>query len=282
MRKVTNYRKDLQLMKFIFGIIIGILFFSTSASFVYSIDEDSYSTTNISMKAGKETMNSESELLTSSEPIAGTTIIINSTTGISSTPIFETPVNEFGIIPGWFYAKVKPNTTTTTGEVLSSSAAIAQAVDKKNTAIAQIKASTDLEVNEEYENILNGLAFSVRIKDPENNTTAGASVKLQSIASDVPGFFFYPDVKVFAQSHLLPKGVDRVGGDTSSAKSGDHLGSVNATVAVIDTGVDLTHPNLNVDRELSKSFIGLSPNDDNGHGTHVAGIIAARDDVMNS
>ena len=46
-------------------------------------------------------------------------------------------------------------------------------------------------------------------------------------------------------------------------------------VAVIDTGVDLTHPDLNV--VAGKSCIkGRNANNDNGHGTHVAGIIAAK------
>jgi subtilisin family serine protease len=49
-----------------------------------------------------------------------------------------------------------------------------------------------------------------------------------------------------------------------------------ATAWVIDSGIDLDHPDLNVDVQRSRSFVNdSSPNDANGHGTHVAGTIAA-------
>jgi lantibiotic leader peptide-processing serine protease len=61
-------------------------------------------------------------------------------------------------------------------------------------------------------------------------------------------------------------------------------GSPEVTVGVIDTGVDATHPDLdgNVDASRSVSCVSGAPNqdpaawnDDSGHGTNVAGIIAA-------
>lgn len=48
-------------------------------------------------------------------------------------------------------------------------------------------------------------------------------------------------------------------------------------VAVIDTGVDFAHPDL-VDRLLpGRNYLspGTAPSDDNGHGTHITGLIAA-------
>jgi subtilisin family serine protease len=61
-------------------------------------------------------------------------------------------------------------------------------------------------------------------------------------------------------------------------------GSPKVLVGVIDTGVDATHPDLdgNVDASRSVSCVGGAPNrdpaawnDDSGHGTNVAGLIAA-------
>jgi subtilisin family serine protease len=72
-------------------------------------------------------------------------------------------------------------------------------------------------------------------------------------------------------AQATPWGVARVGGPIAGA---------TGTAWVIDTGVDLDHPDLNVDVARSASFVprGKSGADDgNGHGTHVAGTIAAID-----
>ena len=69
-----------------------------------------------------------------------------------------------------------------------------------------------------------------------------------------------------------PWGITRVGGAVSGA---------SGTAWIIDSGIDLTHPDLNVDVSRSASFLGgkdaNDPNDANGHGTHVAGTVAAID-----
>lgn len=47
-------------------------------------------------------------------------------------------------------------------------------------------------------------------------------------------------------------------------------------VAVVDTGIDLDHPDLQANLVSGRSFVSgvSSPDDDEGHGTHVAGIVA--------
>lgn len=77
-----------------------------------------------------------------------------------------------------------------------------------------------------------------------------------------------------------PTGVNRANADTSSTVAGDGSGSVNVDVAVIDTGVDLDHPDLNVYTAGAKNCsTGRSADDGNGHGTHVSGTIGAKDDA---
>ena len=54
-------------------------------------------------------------------------------------------------------------------------------------------------------------------------------------------------------------------------------GSAAVIIAIIDTGVDLTHPDLAGKIVAGYDFVNgdAVPDDDNGHGTHVAGIAAA-------
>ncbi len=71
----------------------------------------------------------------------------------------------------------------------------------------------------------------------------------------------------------IPWGITRVGGP---------IDGTGKTAWIIDTGIDLDHPDLNVDVSRSVTFITRGPDsksadDLNGHGTHVAGTIAAID-----
>lgn len=77
------------------------------------------------------------------------------------------------------------------------------------------------------------------------------------------------------ERQTIPTGIRRIRGQFSSASSGNETGEVNVVVGVIDTGINSAHPDLRV--EASHGFGYPTGEDDNGHGTHVAGTIAARD-----
>lgn len=79
--------------------------------------------------------------------------------------------------------------------------------------------------------------------------------------------------KFQTQSQALPTGIARVSANTSVNKG------AGIVVAVIDTGIYASHPDLsaNILNSGTSCIRRTTSNDDNGHGTHVAGTIAALD-----
>lgn len=72
-----------------------------------------------------------------------------------------------------------------------------------------------------------------------------------------------------------PYGTTRVGGGSTAS---------TFTAWIIDTGIDLDHPDLNVDVSRSATFLGgnTTPDDQNGHGSHVAGTVGAKNNSIGS
>ncbi|HZF57073.1 MAG TPA: S8 family serine peptidase [Rubrobacter sp.] len=86
------------------------------------------------------------------------------------------------------------------------------------------------------------------------------------------------DRVVMIARQRLPWGIDRVDADISSTRAGNGRGRVsNVNAYVIDTGI-YAHSDLNVVNHVN--FTGDGRNYDcYGHGTHVAGTVAAKDDA---
>lgn len=88
-----------------------------------------------------------------------------------------------------------------------------------------------------------------------------------------------PDRAVSIDAQTLPTGINRVDAELSpTARINGVDERVNVDVAVLDTGVDLDHPDLNVFTAGARNCsTGRSADDGNGHGSHVAGTIGAVD-----
>ncbi|MEG6617159.1 S8 family peptidase [Peptococcaceae bacterium 1198_IL3148] len=79
------------------------------------------------------------------------------------------------------------------------------------------------------------------------------------------------------KDQVIPWGVDRIGAN----KVWNYSRGENVRVAVLDSGIDLDHPDLVKNIKGGINILNQTPipEDDNGHGTHVAGTIAAEDNA---
>jgi hypothetical protein len=76
------------------------------------------------------------------------------------------------------------------------------------------------------------------------------------------------------RAQTLPCGITNAGGYSEAQTA--------RWIWIIDTGIDLDHPDLNVvtDGAYAVSFVGGTADDCNGHGSHVAGSAAARNNSI--
>lgn len=121
------------------------------------------------------------------------------------------------------------------------------------------------EVGHVYTSALKG--YSARMTDLVRNR----------IASDPAVAWVEPVREVRTTAQTTPTGIDRADADLSpTAKINGVDERTDVDVAVIDTGADLDHPDLNV--VPGKNCTSpLPPEDAHGHGTHVSGTVGALD-----
>lgn len=151
------------------------------------------------------------------------------------------------------------------------------------TAAAQQQGSYGLSVSTVYRNAVSGYAATM---------TPSVAARL---AAD-PGVDFVTVAREFEKpkepepsTQVAPLWWLRIGGTPpdstatqSTKRSGDRDGSA-VNVAVIDSGIDGSHPDLNVHGGIDCSTgspVEVTPTDSVGHGTFVAGVIGAKDNAV--
>lgn len=125
------------------------------------------------------------------------------------------------------------------------------------------------------------LAVSCRLRSAAAVQAAGSTCIAYMEADDRPAFVSMPNgaaarrkpVRARVSKPLIPWGVGQI-----KAPEAWHMSTGSRVkVGVIDTGIDYRHPDLRDAFEGGINLIHpqLPPLDDNGHGTHISGTIAA-------
>ncbi len=129
-----------------------------------------------------------------------------------------------------------------------------------------LAADSDATLGFVYDEVLGG--FSITATGPAAKALASHPL-VQSVSPS----------RTFELFDSAGMGLFRIDADAAhQPANGNHRGA-GARIAVIDSGIDLDHPDLapNLRADLGQNCVnpGAAPADDNGHGTHVAGIAAA-------
>ncbi len=135
-------------------------------------------------------------------------------------------------------------------------------VDAKSLA-DEIVSKHKAKVNQIYEKVLNGMTVNLD----------EVQAALLRANPNVEGVFQDEEVTMYqAGTQTLPTGIDRANAENKTNNG------TGVEIAVLDTGIDTSHPDLAANILGGRNCsTGTSFEDGNGHGTHVAGTIAALD-----
>jgi subtilisin family serine protease len=140
-------------------------------------------------------------------------------------------------------------------------------VTNATAAARELAVRHDASVKFTYEHALKGFAGTI------------PASKLSQLRSDPRVAFISENRVVRIAAQALPTGVNRMEADVSpTARIDGFPDAMDVNVAIIDTGIQPNHPDLNV--VGGRNCMDSDPNawgDGNGHGTHVAGTVGARD-----
>lgn len=151
------------------------------------------------------------------------------------------------------------------------------AVKAKTEKILKRAGITDGEIGHVYGTAIKGFSVKIppgQLKQLENDPSVKYIQPDRIISLRLPLAVIKKKPTPTPPAQSIPWGVARVNG--GNTYNGDNV------AWIVDTGIDTDHPDLNVDVNRSRSFVITEPiptvEDLNGHGTHVAGTVAAIND----
>jgi len=139
---------------------------------------------------------------------------------------------------------------------------------KGTSAVSRVTSSLATAPDQVYDAVFSGFAGQL------------SSAEVQRLKADPQVASVEPDIKLHAQIQAVGWGVNRIDADLNSRWIAG-TGGQGVGVAVLDTGIQTTHPDLVGAVVASVDETGSGTvQDQNGHGTHVAGIIGARKNTL--
>ena len=132
-------------------------------------------------------------------------------------------------------------------------------------APAAVAGGHNLALGRSYSRVFSG--FSAELTDAEAERLR-ADPRVRGVAPDHAVQVAGAAATLPGATPGLPKGVDRIDAELSPPHK-------TVGLAVLDSGIDTGRPEFNL-RDARSFVAGLSPEDEFGHGTHVAGIATAR------
>jgi subtilisin family serine protease len=175
---------------------------------------------------------------------------------------FSDITKDFEIVPNQYVVQLKDGVTDDIGEVASIFAS------RTNAKI--------LNVNQ------NSKSFVFTIDDDDVNKIKEALAvdpRLKVVEQNVDG-----RIAQLTNNQALSSGLQRVISGASQfalySSAGTSNGQIDADIAILDTGIDLEHPDLNIYKNVTFVNGTSSGDDDNGHGSEVAGIAAAKNNML--
>jgi subtilisin family serine protease len=175
---------------------------------------------------------------------------------------FSDITKNFEIVPNQYVVQLKDGVTDDIGEVASI---FASRTNAKILNVNQNSKSFVFAINDDDLNkIKEALAVDTRLKVVEQNVVGR--------------------IAQLTNNQALSSGLQRVISGASQfalySNAGTSNGQIDVDIAILDTGIDLEHPDLNVYKNVTFVNGTVSGDDDNGHGSEVAGIAAAKNNML--